>query len=401
MRDREAIERAKQAHPLSELVARFVPDLRQRGRWLMGRCPFHDDQHPSLGVSLTTSTWMCFSAGCGLWGDQLDFLGTMRYGRGWSRTSGEMFGAVLAELNGGQLPPLTLAVPASWQDPTRWRPAELGREAQLVLHASARLYHTRLLAGGEGEGTPLRYLKERGFSLETVRREGIGYAAGGQLDLALAAAGLDPATAIDVGLLHARAGGRQTEHLAGRVVFLDRDRSGRVLHLIGRRFAPWLAADAPKYLGIGGLGKPVHGLARLDKRASTKPVYLVEGPPDQLTLTQWGYDALAVCGAHLKPDQAVELARIPRPIVIVPNNDPGGQGQTAGARWREQILDAGLRAARDPEVSLCELPSEAKDINAFAGSRQAEARFKRLASARTARAWTAVEREARHEARGR
>lgn len=373
--DRAGIEAIKRAHPLAELVARFVPDLRPRGRWLMARCPFHDDRTPSFAVSLATETWMCFGAGCGLWGDQLDFLGYLRYGRSWSRTSGEMFPAVLAELGGAALPPLLAPLPVGWQDATRLRPIELTRETQLVLHAAARLYHTRLLESGEGVDSPLRYLRERGFTLRTIRAEGIGYAVGGQLDLALRGVGLYVTDAVEAGLLREREDGRFSEHLAGRVVFLDQDRSGRILHLIGRRFASWLSNEAPKYLGIGGVTKPLHGWARLDKRASSKPVFLVEGPPDRLTLLQWGHDALAVCGAHLKPHQAVELARLPRPIVIVPNNDPGRQGQAAGERWRMQIREAGLRVSHDPILTIQTLPPSAKDVNEFARDAHAARHF--------------------------
>ena len=46
--------------------------LRQRGpRWL-GRCPFHDDHHPSLDVSPMRHVWRCWACGAG--GDAVDWV---------------------------------------------------------------------------------------------------------------------------------------------------------------------------------------------------------------------------------------------------------------------------------------------------------------------------------------
>ncbi len=62
----------KAAHPIEEIVARYV-ELRPSGSNLVGRCPFHDDQgRPNLVVFLRTQTWKCFA--CGAMGDVLDFV---------------------------------------------------------------------------------------------------------------------------------------------------------------------------------------------------------------------------------------------------------------------------------------------------------------------------------------
>jgi DNA primase len=143
--------------------------------------------------------------------------------------------------------------------------------------------------------------------------------------------------------------------MAGRVVFVERDRNGRILHLIGRAFSPDLSDRAPKYLSLKEMSKPLYGYARLDRRESDRPVLLVESPPDAITARQWGFDALANIGTRMKSEHAALLARLKRPLVIVPHND-GGAGLVAAERWRE-LIGRGV---------LAELPDSVKDLNELA-----------------------------------
>jgi DNA primase len=51
-------------------VSSYV-DLKPTGSGATGRCPFHDDEHPSFGVNEDGNYWHCFS-GCG-GGSLIDF----------------------------------------------------------------------------------------------------------------------------------------------------------------------------------------------------------------------------------------------------------------------------------------------------------------------------------------
>ena len=64
------IERVKKAVPLVDFISAFV-ELRPVASGAVGRCPFHDDQHPSFGVNKEGNYWQCFS-GCGS-GSIIDF----------------------------------------------------------------------------------------------------------------------------------------------------------------------------------------------------------------------------------------------------------------------------------------------------------------------------------------
>jgi len=59
--------------PILDYLSYFEPKLvlTGHGRWLVGRCPWHDDQHPSLWVDCERNLWGCH--GCGAHGDILNW----------------------------------------------------------------------------------------------------------------------------------------------------------------------------------------------------------------------------------------------------------------------------------------------------------------------------------------
>jgi len=67
----EEVERLKSLVAIKDLIGRYLP-LRQSGRNLVARCPFHDDRRPSFVVYPTTQSFYCF--GCQSAGDVLSFL---------------------------------------------------------------------------------------------------------------------------------------------------------------------------------------------------------------------------------------------------------------------------------------------------------------------------------------
>lgn len=346
---RPTVKEIKQRYPIQEIVVRYT-EVKRSGDRLVGCCPFHDDHHPSFSVYLPTQTWQCFAASCGLGGDVIDLVGYALLGQAWNSRDREMFKEALHRLTGGDLPPRRQVVPADWRNPVAWRRIELTPPVQRVLHTAARLYHTTLLALGRGPSTPYAYLRERGFADTTIRQEAVGYATGDLLGPALVACGLARQAAAEVNLLDPSQ--QRREFLAGRIIFLERDRPGRVLHLIGRAFAVWLHAEAPKYLSLKEMTKPLYGYARLDKRKSAHPVVLVESPPDAITARQWGFDALANIGTMMKLEHAVLLGGLRRPLVYVPHND-GGPGLAAVQRWQALI----------GQGEVARLPDEVKDLN--------------------------------------
>jgi DNA primase len=72
-------EKIKDRMTVLEFVGKYV-DLKPSKGGAVGLCPFHDDQHPSLGVNAEGNYWHCF-AGCG-GGSIIDFWSLWRNKQG-------------------------------------------------------------------------------------------------------------------------------------------------------------------------------------------------------------------------------------------------------------------------------------------------------------------------------
>jgi len=63
----------KEKYRLRDIAEQIVPlTTHASGRYLTGKCPFHDDRSPSFVVWPDIDKWRCF--GCGKHGDQLDLI---------------------------------------------------------------------------------------------------------------------------------------------------------------------------------------------------------------------------------------------------------------------------------------------------------------------------------------
>ncbi len=80
-------QRIKQSITVLEFVSQYI-DLKSNGSGAIGKCPFHDDQHPSFSVNDKENYWHCF-AGCG-GGSIIDF---------WMKWKNCEFVQAISELN--------------------------------------------------------------------------------------------------------------------------------------------------------------------------------------------------------------------------------------------------------------------------------------------------------------
>jgi len=69
----EEIERLKKEVDLAELVTRSGVALKKAGADLVGSCPFHEDDTPSLVVTPAKGLWHCMGA-CQAGGSVIDWV---------------------------------------------------------------------------------------------------------------------------------------------------------------------------------------------------------------------------------------------------------------------------------------------------------------------------------------
>ena len=338
----EVRERADLVAVVSEVVS-----LHRSGKEYKARCPFHDERTPSFYVVPDKGFYKCF--GCDESGDAIafamkahgmDFVEAVRHVGGLS-------GVEVHEVERG----------APQEDPHRSL-----REAT----AFARDFFRRCLTEGEAGERARAYLEGRGIGSETVERFQLGYAPPGWRNLADAAGrqGIEHTALMQVGLLaESERAPEPYDRFRDRVIFPIEDVRGQVV-AFGGRVVGSPASDAPKYVNspespIYTKGELLYGLAR-GKNAIRREgeAILVEGYTDAVSLAAAGFEnTVAVLGTSVTDEQARQLARYTRRVILV--FDPDAAGLRAAFRAGDGLLAqgihplvAGLEPGRDPDDLL-------------------------------------------------
>lgn len=302
MRDEQLRDRI-QARAV-ELIGHFVP-LRMQGKHYAGRCPFHEDTHPSLSVSPDKGVFHCF--GCGAAGDSLAFV---------MQKTGRSFREALDEAT------RLLGLPSSTlpQDDTA---THLAKAAACAAHLFSQWLWQA--AGAPGR----RYLQTRGISETTAKRFRLGYHPDHPTALlrALIAQGVTMEDAAALGLT-TRTGDRWVSGFRGRLIFPITDGRGHV-----RGFGARALTDrGPKYLNsptsrLFHKGQLLYGLAQAQEALKGRgEAVIVEGYLDVLTLHQAGLSAtVSPLAATLSATQLTILRPLVQQVAVVFDGDAAGQ----------------------------------------------------------------------------
>jgi DNA primase len=323
--------------PLAAIVARRVR-LARSGRQMKGCCPFHNEKTPSFYV-YEDGQYHCF--GCGAHGDAISFV-MQSEGAGFMEAVER-----LAAEAGMEVPK-----PSPEAAEAERRRLDLGA----VLEAAQLAFQRRLFLP-EGQQA-LAYLRGRGLSEETIHRFGLGWSGEGRGALAadLGRDGVTPDQLVDAGLMRRDdETGRMSDLFFNRVMFVIRDRRGRVISFGGRT----LGDGQPKYVNgpetaLFSKRRTLYGLdlAREAVRGGAALV-VVEGYMDVIALAQAGIGgAVAPLGTALTEEQLEELWRLsPTPILCF---DGDAAGSRAAARAAELALPM---LAPDRSLKLARLPA--------------------------------------------
>lgn len=168
--------------------------------------------------------------------------------------------------------------PAHRLTPEERKQIEHKEHISKVLNATVDYYHSSLPPEAKD------YLQKRGFT-ETINKAKIGYANGG-LRAYLAKEDFDLRLCQEAGVVKEKNG---KDYFWKRIVF-PVIKNGCVVNLTGRP----LDDQKPKWLHLPG---PIDHLYNEDALLGSKEVFVCEGIPDTLILSQWNYKAVGVLGA--------------------------------------------------------------------------------------------------------
>lgn len=317
------------------LAGNYV-QLKRAGSTYSCCCPFHSEKTPSCHFYPNTNSFYCF--GCHMGGDVITFVKEIEH---LDYVDAVKF---LAERAGMSMP-----------DDVDDKSAQKRRRLLEINKAAGKFFHERLMSP-EGKAG-LDYLTNRGLSLHTIKRFGLGFAADDwhTLHMYMRGLGYSDFELADASLL-SNNNNKFYDKFRNRVMFPIFDTRGNVVAFGGRT----LSNDKAKYLNSGETAVFHKGdmLYALNIAKNTKADYFIlcEGYMDVIAMHQAGFDsAVASLGTALTPQHANLLARLGKKEVIL-SYDSDAAGQNASSRAINLLANVGVHArvlkiegAKDPD----------------------------------------------------
>ena len=333
----ETIERIKEANDIVDIVGRYV-QLRKRGKNYFGLCPFHQEDTPSFSVAPDKQIYHCF--GCGKGGNVISFVmdyEKLNFPEALERLANNA-GIELPKTSGG-----------SRGDRKQQSAGPLYRANEFAMKV-----YERALRADEG-AEALEYLRDRGYSEETLRAFRVGFAPDAWDTLVTWGPKnkIDLETLATAGLIKERSGrSGYYDRFRNRVMFPIQNTAGRVVAFGGRAMNP---EDKAKYLNspespIYQKRKILYGLHQAtDELRKAGEVMLVEGYTDLLRLWENGFrNVVAVSGTAFTEQHAKILGRYADRGILCYDSDSAGVQATL--RAGSLLAQAGM------EVRCMELP---------------------------------------------
>ena len=302
---------------LSALIGRTVK-VTKAGREFKACCPFHNEKSPSFTINDEKGFYHCF--GCSAHGDAIRWMTDQR---------GLSFMDAIKELAAEA----GMEVPAP--DPKAAQRAEKANNLYDVMTAAQEWFVTQLLGV---EGAAARgYLKQRGFTEQTIRDFGFGLAPDNRTGLKTALKQFGDPMLIEAGLLISVDEKAPYDRFRGRLMIPIRDPRGRVIAFGGRI----LGEGEPKYLNspdtpLFDKGRTLYNLDKCSPASrQTGRVIVVEGYMDVIAIAQAGFaDAVAPLGTALTEQQIQMLWRMTEKPLLCFDGDAAGQKAAMRAALR-------------------------------------------------------------------
>jgi DNA primase len=309
---REIIDQIRDRAQIQDIVQKYVPGLKKKGKNYSGLCPFHKESLPSFTVSSDKQIFYCF--GCHAGGNVFSFISKIE------RLTYIESIKFLAGITGVDIS----------RDPV-YEAKEKEIKKQTDINEYAVSFYQKTLNSPSGSPAAA-YLKKRGISDAVIKEFRIGFSPDSWSSLldSLNAAGYDAALAEKTGLLAVseKSGQhRYYDRFRNRVVFPISDVQGRAIGFGGRVMDDSL----PKYLNtpesdVFRKREILYGIdLAKDSIRDLNRAIIVEGYLDVIGCRQHGIqNAVAPLGTALTPSQLKFLSRYCSEAVLLFDADSAG-----------------------------------------------------------------------------
>ena len=313
-----SIDQLLNAAIIEDVVGDYV-NLKRSGSRFKGNCPFHDEKTPSFTVTPSLGIYKCF--GCQKGGNSIQFMmdiENLSFSES-ARMLAKRYGIELVETNTG--------------NKQEYEESQKLREGvQAINDFAIEFFAKQLHQEEEGKNIALPYFRERGFTLETIKKWNLGYSPESWDAFYKAAkkAGYKDEMLLAAGLIKSRESDKSHYDLfRHRVMFPLIAVSGKVVGFAGRIMGK--VENAPKYVNspetelykksdfLFALFQAKNAIKKLDK------VYLTEGYTDVITLHQAGIEnTVASSGTALTPGQIKLIKRFTHNATVIYDGDAAG-----------------------------------------------------------------------------
>lgn len=313
-----------------EIVGSYVK-LKKRGANYLGLCPFHNEKTPSFTVSPAKEIYKCF--GCGKSGNSIGFLMDLE-----KYSYVEALRWLANKYN--------VEIEETETSPEQKLQQQAADSLYIINNFAQHFFSDYLLRAEEGRDIGLSYLKQRGFTEETIKKFQLGF--NPEARDAFATAALNAQYNLELlqksGLVTVR-DERPADNYRGRIIFPIHNQSGKVLGFGARILKT--NDRAPKYINtpeneIYVKSKILYG-SYFARQAIDKAdeCLLVEGYTDVISLHQAGIEnVVASGGTSLTPDQLRLVKKYTNNLTIIYDGDSAGI--KAALRGMDLAFEAGL-----------------------------------------------------------
>ncbi len=298
-------EQVRDANDIVDVIGSYI-SLKKSGSNYMGLCPFHGEKTPSFSVSPGRQMYHCF--GCNKGGDVFNFVQEYE-----NITFMEAF-KLLADKAGIEIPD-NISVSRGGKDKSK--------EVLYSINKDAAYFFVDCLRGENG-AEAREYLHRRGLDAKVVTAFGLGYAPGdGKLYRYLKDKGYSDDDLKKSGLFTYKTGVK--DKFFSRVIFPILGDNREVIGFGGRV----LGDGIPKYLNspetpIFEKGENLYGFY-LAKRTRNERIILVEGYMDVISMQRAGFtETVASLGTALTEFQSRKISRVAKKVYLIYDSDEAG-----------------------------------------------------------------------------
>ena len=306
--DEEKINDIRNSVNIVDIIKEYVP-LTSKGKNFFGVCPFHEDHAPSMSVSSDKQIYRCFS--CGAAGNVFTFV------KDYENVSFLEAVSIVAKKAG---------ISFDYHDNFESKPINKFSNLFKILSDASKFYQNNLnTKSGE---VALNYLKDRGFSTETIKEFEFGLAAGNNsLYSFLNKKGYTDSDVEKTSLISTEHGAHDI--FVNRIMIPIHDLDGNVAGFTGRIFKD---SNDPKYINskesdVFKKGKILFNYHRAKNHVrNSHELIIVEGNMDALKLYASGIkNVIALMGTALTSDQVNAIKKMRSKVILMMDSDNAGK----------------------------------------------------------------------------